>query len=158
MLEFSLELQRRHENSVSADYRKTRSQVFTPPEVARFMAGLFTAIPGEYVLLDPGAGIGTLTAAFCERILKLRSPRRILAHLFENDPRLVSLLERNLENCRRVLADAGHRFDYVVHDEDFIVATARGLRSTGLFDDAAFAVEFDGVIMNPPYSKRVSSN
>jgi adenine-specific DNA-methyltransferase len=153
MLEFSLELQRRHENSVSADYRKKRSQVFTPPEVARFMAGLFTAIPSEYVLLDPGAGIGTLTAAFCERILKMRSPRKVIAHLFENDPRLISLLKRNLENCRRVLTGAGHWFDYVVHAEDFVAATARGLRSTGLFDDAAFAVEFDGVIMNPPYSK-----
>ncbi len=153
MIEFSLELQRRHENSVSADYRKKRSQVFTPPEVARFMAGLFTAIPKEYVLLDPGAGIGTLTAAFCERILELRSPRKIVAHLFENDPRLIPLLRRNLDNCRQVLAHAGHWFDYVVHAEDFILATAHGLSATGLFDDGEFAVEFDGVIMNPPYSK-----
>ena len=117
------------------------------------MAGLFAKIPTEYFLLDPGAGIGTLTAAFCERILKLRSPRRIVAYLFENDPGLIPLLRRNLEDSRRVLADAGHLFDYVIRREDFILAAAGGLAGKGLFDDAAFAVQFDGVIMNPPYFK-----
>ena len=65
MLNHALELQHRFENSVSGEHRKERGQVFTPPEVARFMAGLFGTIPPAYILLDPGAGIGTLTAAFC---------------------------------------------------------------------------------------------
>jgi type I restriction-modification system DNA methylase subunit len=84
MLSYALELQHRFENSVGGQHRKERGQVFTPPLVARFMAGLFGEIPAEYVLLDPGAGIGTLTAAFCERIGKLRSPRTVKVHLFEN--------------------------------------------------------------------------
>jgi type I restriction-modification system DNA methylase subunit len=56
MLNHAVELQQRFENSVSGKHRKERGQVFTPPEVARFMAGLFDTIPPEYVLLDPGAG------------------------------------------------------------------------------------------------------
>src|SRR5271169_3749544 len=103
MLNHALELQHRFENSVSGEHRKERGQVFTPPEVARFMASLFGEIPSEYVLLDPGAGIGTLTAAFCERIAALRSTRTVTAHVFENDPQLTSLLEQNLDNCKRLL-------------------------------------------------------
>ena len=71
MLNFALTLQRRFEESVAVEHRKERGQVFTPPDIARFMAGLFKTIPGEYVLVDPGAGIGMLTAAFCERIRAL---------------------------------------------------------------------------------------
>jgi adenine-specific DNA-methyltransferase len=153
MLNHALELQHRFENSISAEDRRGRGQVFTPPEVARFMANLFSAIPSEYVLLDPGAGVGTLTAAFCQRVLRLRSPRVVTAHLFENDPRLVPLLKQGLENCQRVLAEAGHRLSYAIHGEDFILAAGRGLDGEQLFDDSGFCVEFDGVIMNPPYFK-----
>ena len=153
MLNFALELQHRFENSVSGEHRKERGQVFTPPEVARFMANLFGAIPREYVLLDPGAGIGTLTAAFCERIGKLRSPRTVTAHVFENDAQLIPLLKQNLDNCKRVLSEAGHAFNYVLHAEDFILATSHGLNGQQLFDETGFSVECDGVIMNPPYFK-----
>jgi adenine-specific DNA-methyltransferase len=117
------------------------------------MAGLFGTIPREYVLLDPGAGIGTLTAAFCERIGKLRCSRTVTAHVFENDPRLIPLLQQNLDNCKRVLAEAGHTFRHVLHTEDFILATSHGLDGQQLFRQDAFATQFDGVIMNPPYFK-----
>src|SRR3990172_6701199 len=99
MLDFSLELQRRYENSSAADERRRKGQVFTPLGIARFMAGLFSEIPSEYHLLDPGAGIGTLTAAVCERLTRLRTPRRLVAHVFENDPRIIPLLRKNLEHC-----------------------------------------------------------
>lgn len=153
MLHHSLEIQKRFENSVGAAQRRARGQVFTPPEVARFMATLFSAIPEDYVLLDPGAGIGTLTAAFCERVLELGSPRTVTAHVFENDPELTPLLKRNLENCKLILGQAGHSLDYVVHDEDFVLTTSHGLSGRQLFDQTDFSVPCDGVIMNPPYFK-----
>jgi adenine-specific DNA-methyltransferase len=111
MLDFAVNLQRRFEDRVSEQHRRERGQVFTPPEIARFMAGLLSAIPSEYVLLDPGAGIGMLTTAFCERIGGLSSPRVVSAHVFENDPQLVPLLKQNLDNCKRALSGAGHRFE-----------------------------------------------
>ena len=153
MLNHTLELQRRFENSVSPGHRKERGQVFTPPEVARFMANLFGTIPSEYILLDPGAGIGTLTAAFCERIGTLRSPRTVAAHVFENDAELVPLLEQNLDNCQRVLSEAGHTFNYVLHAEDFILATSHGLNGKEPLPDTGFNLQCNGVIMTPPYFK-----
>lgn len=153
MLDFALELQRRFENSVAGEWRRERGQVFTPPEVARFMAGLFAEIPPRYILLDPGAGVGTLTAAFCERIGKLRSPREVTAHVFENDEKLLPLLEQNLDHCRRVLSTAGHHFDYVLHAEDFILSASHGMHGRQLFDASGFSVACNGVMMNPPYFK-----
>ena len=117
------------------------------------MASLFGLIPSEYVLLDPGAGIGTLTAAFCERIRQAASPRDVTAHAFENDPQLTPLLKKNLDNCKRILADAGHTFNYVLHAEDFVLATSHGLNGKQLFDKDGFRLECDGVIINPPYFK-----
>ena len=153
MLDFSLELQQRYENSTSPESRKEKGQVFTPAEIARFMASLFSPIPSEYYLLDPGAGIGSLTVAVCERVARLGSPRRLIAHLFENDAQIIPLLKKNLENSKRVLEQAGHRLEYAIHVEDFILATSSGVSGQRRFDDAPLDVRFDGVIMNPPYFK-----
>jgi len=153
MLDYSLELQQRYENSNTAEERKSKGQVFTPPGVARFMAGLFSEIPREYRLLDPGAGIGTLTAALCERLARLRSPRRLVAHVFENDPQLVPLLRKNLERCGNVLHQLGHTFESIIHEQDFILATSHELDGQRTFDGSSFETRFDGVIMNPPYFK-----
>jgi adenine-specific DNA-methyltransferase len=52
--------------------RKQRSQLgqfLTPARIARFMAGQFNSLSGHINLLDPGAGVGTLTAAVVERLL-----------------------------------------------------------------------------------------
>jgi adenine-specific DNA-methyltransferase len=153
MLKLSVELQQCYENSTPTGARKAKAQVFTPPEIARFMASMFSSIPSEYRLLDAGAGVGTLTAAVCERIASLHSPRRLTAHLFENDPQLIPLLRKNLENCGRRLCESGHVFEYVIHDEDFILATAAGLDGQRTFEGLPFGEEFDGAIMNPPYYK-----
>ena len=117
------------------------------------MASLFSSVPSKCHLLDPGAGVGALTAAFCERVRKLRSPRTLIAHLFENDPALLPLLRRNLDNCKRVLLEAGHSLQYLIDDRDFIVAASRGLSEKQLFDATSPAEEYDAVIMNPPYFK-----
>jgi adenine-specific DNA-methyltransferase len=72
---------------------------------------------------------------------------------FENDRHLIPLLKRNLENCRTVLSKAGHRFDYVVHEEDFILAESSGLDGQRTFDSPIPSTRYDAVIMNPPYFK-----
>ena len=42
-------------------------QFMTPESVAKFMAGLFSRRTGAIRLLDAGAGVGALTAAFLDR-------------------------------------------------------------------------------------------
>ncbi len=67
LMAFACELQRRFETATTIESRKEKGQVFTPASICRYMAGLFTGIPDRVRLLDAGAGIGSLAAAFCER-------------------------------------------------------------------------------------------
>jgi adenine-specific DNA-methyltransferase len=50
----------------------------TPASVAEFMAALFAEARDDMVLLDPGAGIGSLTAAFAQEMIgRNLKPQRI---------------------------------------------------------------------------------
>ena len=151
-----LELQKQFETTTSLEQRKLRGQFFTPPEIAQFMAGLFSLpIPKTFRLLDPGAGIGALSSAFCDHVRHLRTSCRLEIHLFESDEGLLPLLRRSMEFSKQSLAAAGHSLFYSIHEgKDFIIAAAAevfGERS--LFSQKSALGEFDGVIMNPPYFK-----
>ncbi len=154
LLDYSIRLQHQYESRTSVRERKEKGQFFTPPEVCEFMALLFSGkLPKFFRLLDPGAGIGSLTAAMCDRLVELRSPRDIDIHLFENDPGVLPLLHESIANCCKGLRAAGHRARYVVHENDFIIdaaATVFGAPSLFQTDDYG---QFDAVIMNPPYFK-----
>jgi type I restriction-modification system DNA methylase subunit len=71
LLNYSAALQERHEAATSADARKEKGQVFTPGEVCRFMANRFTRIADRFRLLDPGAGVGSLSAAVCDSVMTI---------------------------------------------------------------------------------------
>lgn len=153
LLTHSAELQRAYEQQSSAEARKRRGQFFTPPTVARFMASLFGKFPQRVRLLDPGAGIGILSAAVCDRILGLRAPRQVDIHLFESEPSVIDLLDENMRRCRDVLAHAGHTLAYTIHEADFILSNAPRFAQRSLFDAGTDLDPFDAVIMNPPYFK-----
>ena len=153
LLDYTVDLHAEYVGSTTSEYRKQHGQVFTPPEVACFMANLFGVLPDRFRLLDPGAGAGSLSAAVCERVLRLRSPRKLELHLFETEPGLIQFLNRNLENCKQKLSDAGHSLCYTIHEEDFISATSSYLDQQMLFDEPSISDDFDAVIVNPPYFK-----
>jgi adenine-specific DNA-methyltransferase len=54
--------------------RSKLGQFLTPATIARFMAGQFSNLAGHISLLDPGAGVGSLTTAFVERLLMSSDP------------------------------------------------------------------------------------
>jgi adenine-specific DNA-methyltransferase len=153
LLGFAAELQKRYEAGTSLAGRKKKGQIFTPASVGRFMADLFSSIPKNFRLLDPGAGVGSLSAALCQRVLSLRSPRSLDIHPFEHDPAVIPFLEENLRNCCRALEGAGHRLTFTVHGDDFLTAAARRPGQALLFGNGEDLGEFDAVIMNPPYFK-----
>jgi adenine-specific DNA-methyltransferase len=155
LLVHALDLQIKYERLTRLDDRKKKGQFFTPPQVCQFMAGLLSLKrPTAYRLLDPGAGIGSLTAALCDRFLRLRSPRNLEVHLFENDPGLLPFLREMMERCSKVLCERGHSMSYEIHAKDFILDTAATIfGAPSLFCDPYELGEFDGVIMNPPYFK-----
>ncbi|MHB1158145.1 MAG: hypothetical protein ACYC26_15065 [Phycisphaerales bacterium] len=62
-----------------AEHRSELGQFATPPRIATFMAGLFAdPSPKSVRLLDAGAGVGSLTAAYVQELCgRKRKPREI---------------------------------------------------------------------------------
>lgn len=145
----ALELQEQHESSTPRSHSKTHGQFFTPPSVASFMASLLTIPAREFRVLDAGAGSGILSAAVCDRVVRLRSPRSVHLVLYETDATVLGSLKQCLERCRRELAKAGHLLTAELHEQDFVLSA--GTQGSLFAERAARA--FDAVIMNPPYFK-----
>lgn len=133
--------------------RKKRGQFFTPGEVALFMAGQFDITKREIKLLDPGAGIGTLTAAFCECIRNQSDYKTVVADLYENDEKVIPYLERVLRKCKIVLGKEGHTFQYNIITKNFIRDNPNYFYSRTLFGIQKEQSYYDCVISNPPYYK-----
>lgn len=153
LLAFSMRLQCGHESATARDDRLSKGQVFTPAPVCRFMAAMLCDLPASIKLLDPGAGVGSLSVAVCERVLRLTAPRVLEIHAYEADPRLIPLLRRNLDNSRKALADAGHVMRFTIHAEDFVLTHASLVDESHLFGADAHRGSFDAAIINPPYYK-----
>jgi adenine-specific DNA-methyltransferase len=119
------------------------------------MAGLFSAEPRTtFRLLDPGAGIGSLSAAVCDRFLELGSLRHLDIHVFEKDPEVLPFLNKMMKRCAEMLNNDGHSMTYKIHVKDFILDTADTIFGPpSLFSDSREWGEFDAAIMNPPYFK-----
>lgn len=120
-------------------------QFLTPAGTAAFMAGLFPPAEGNCRLLDAGAGIGSLAAAFLERWCSagLRF-ECVEVDSFEIDCSLHKLLVQTLSKYR------SDTFSATVHGDDFIHAAVDAL-SGGLF--AKPLPRYSHVILNPPYKK-----
>ncbi len=129
--------------------RKERGHFGTAPAIADFMADMFTPITRRKTrVLDAGAGVGTLSAALCQRFLQQRTAGRIYFELWENDPQLEPRLRQTMESCRAALRDAGHDMEFAIRADNFILEHAQ----PSLFREAV-AAQFDLAIMNPPYFK-----
>jgi len=130
-------------------------QFLTPAPIARFMASMFREPSGPVRLLDPGAGVGSLTAAYVSEACARRiTPSEISVTAYEIDPFLVPYLGRTLEMCRAHCNAAGLPFAYEVLQADFIEA------ATTVLQDDLFSQprpRFTAAILNPPYGK-INSN
>lgn len=131
--------------------RSQMGQFFTPPAVAQFMASLFSDAPQELKLLDPGAGVGILTAAVvADAVERTQPPPAISVVAYEAEPRLADHLSQLHAACHRRCEDLGIEFSSSVLTADFVRAGADMLQQ-GLF--AVERPSFNRVILNPPYKK-----
>jgi len=123
------------------------SQFFTPVDIARYMAGLFSQRTGDNCrLLDAGAGIGSLSAAFLERCASGSLDFDCVeVDAFEVDDDLHPYLTRTLEKYRKHL-----NIIPTVRGNDFIHAAVDSL-SGSLFAEAL--PRYTHAILNPPYKK-----
>jgi adenine-specific DNA-methyltransferase len=128
-------------------------QYFTPAPIARFMARLFPPRAGADHLhvLDPGAGIGVLSAAWVEAVCGWPvPPSSITVTAYEVDDALIPHLHRVMSLCAAACAQVGVAFSADVRARDFISDAVQSLAG-GLF--ASRLEQYDAVIMNPPYFK-----
>ena len=124
------------------------SQYLTPVSVARFMASLFdsdTFMDAE--ILDAGAGIGTLTAAVLERIMREERESNLNCTLVEVD----EILEARIDGTLKNLA-LGTNAQVTKVKADFVEWGAAAVSEQGsLFEDVH--TRFSHIVLNPPYQK-----
>lgn len=114
--------------------RSSLGQFLTPTSVADFMAGLFPQPARTVRLLDAGAGIGSLTAAFLARWGRCAA---IETTAYEIDPVMRAGLADTLAACGGVSR---------IVETDFIEDAVNALQfGTG--------ANFTHAILNPPYKK-----
>ena len=113
--------------------RKARlGQFLTPSPVAKFMASLFQQKDYRNIrLLDAGAGIGSLIAAFteefCGRTLK---PCSIEITAYELESMLFDELNLTVAECRKSASEVGISFGSEILKEDFVKASGVMLSSS----------------------------
>lgn len=122
-------------------------QFFTPARIAQYMASLFyPATGGVCRLLDPGAGIGSLSNAFLERCISGDlSFSKVKITAFEFDEILHGELENTFANYSKRTP-----LSYEIVGGDFIEEAINKIQ----FD---YNYNFSHAILNPPY-KKISSN
>ena len=133
--------------------RAALGQYMTPVPVSRFMASLFLETRGDVRVLDPGAGVGSLTAALAERICAEASgPSSAEFVCYEID----TVMSRYLADTVRQVEDRCRQARVSVTsqllEKDFILEYGVA-RQRGLFDGLGDDPGFTHAILNPPYRK-----
>ncbi|MBI4515759.1 MAG: Eco57I restriction-modification methylase domain-containing protein [Deltaproteobacteria bacterium] len=127
-------------------------QFLTPASVAVFMASMIECNNSVIRVLDPGAGVGSLSAALVAAMcLRPRPPRAITLTAYEIDPVLIGYLQKTLDLCRATSESAGIRFEGRIVTEDFLEVGATTL--AGDLFGSGQDERFDTTILNPPYRK-----
>jgi adenine-specific DNA-methyltransferase len=127
-------------------------QFLTPAPVAMFMARMIECKKPVIRLLDAGAGLGSLSAAFVAEMCRREDrPDAISVTACEIDPMLIDYLGSTLKLCKTVSEEAGIRFEARILARDFLEIGANTF-----FGDLFTVGEnerFDCAILNPPYRK-----
>jgi adenine-specific DNA-methyltransferase len=142
------------------DERGGDGQFFTPPVIARCLAGWFQQEgfnrPSLH-LLDPGAGGGVLTAAVVDRITALRADKglrklkEMTLEAWELEEAFLPALRRTLAACAAALEQVGVRTTVELHHGSYVEGAVRAL-DPGLFVVVRNA-QVTHAILNPPYRK-----
>ncbi|MEH2179170.1 Eco57I restriction-modification methylase domain-containing protein [Nostoc sp.] len=128
-------------------------QFLTPAPVAELMAGMFSKLDLPQIsLLDAGAGVGSLLAAFVAHLChSQKRPANLNIVAYEIDPFLIGYLHQTFKLCAKECQIAGISFNYEIRHTDFIEDTVRLLQPS-LFDNPDNC-RFTHAILNPPYLK-----
>jgi adenine-specific DNA-methyltransferase len=129
-----------------AKHKSQLGQFMTPGVIANFMASMFEPLGQKDIrLLDPGAGIGSLTAAVALRAVREKA-KSLDCEAWEIDPKLRTALRDTLDDCASLAKSVGTKFQGDIQTEDFILAFADLFAQTKMMAPTH-------AILNPPYKK-----
>ncbi|SON51569.1 Eco57I restriction-modification methylase domain-containing protein [Vibrio tapetis] len=120
-------------------------QFMSSSSVSLLLAEMFENIEGEHRLLDAGAGVGSLTAAFVERVKG--NATSIKSTCFELSSVMNHYLADTLGQCSNTCEANNVQWDQTVVEEDFIQHSVQMLLSED------FVPSYNKAILNPPYLK-----
>ena len=134
--------------------RARLGQYMTPASIGGFMAGMFQNLEGRLRILDPGAGVGSLTAAVADQIRQLDyRPQELSMVAYEIDSILVDYLRTTMDKSIQSCVSVGIPAAGEVRADDFVQVCCE-LLGPNLFTDVDVDyTRFSHVIMNPPYGK-----
>lgn len=137
-------------DQIESARRSELGQFLTPSPIARFMASMFSTRPREVRVLEAGAGVGSLLAAFvaasCSRS---KRPDSISAVAYEIDDALAEALHGTLRTCKSLCKGVDVAFTGDVRRDDFVAAASRLVGDLfGRSDE-----RYNCTILNPPYRK-----
>jgi adenine-specific DNA-methyltransferase len=148
--EYAERLRQASAKSLDRQRRAALGQYFTPSPAARLIASMLAPDNARKVvrLLDPGAGVGSLTAAAVEHLAD-RGILELDIVVWEIDETLRDPLCATLDHCTRWAAAKGLSVRWELRDGNYITATAAALAGAlGTKPE-----RFDAIVMNPPYRK-----
>lgn len=120
------------------------------------MASMFRSHVRHVRLLDAGAGMGILSAAYVKKQLKLKNPpERIDVVAYELDPALIRGLEKTYAACKHACEQRNVTFSVVIKNRDFIAEAAEMQRHDFFSQEPLI---FDAAIINPPYGKLATTS
>lgn len=120
-------------------------QFMSPSAVSKLLADMFENVDGEHRLLDAGAGVGSLTAAFVDRVKY--NAKSIDSTCFELSSVMNHYLSNTLKHCSNTCEAYDVQWYQAVIEDDFIQHSVDQLLSTN------FKPTFNKAILNPPYLK-----
>jgi adenine-specific DNA-methyltransferase len=120
--------------------RLKRGQFFTPRETAALLAEMVPTSEGQpWRLLDPGAGVGSLSAALVARWLTASTAKSMQISAYEVDVDLIAPLTATLDEATELAEGMGRDLRSFVYATDFVLNPPSEVSNV--------------VIMNPPYGK-----
>lgn len=129
-------------------HRSQLGQFFTPALTARFIGSMLpTSRKTSIRLLDPGAGVGILSAAaVVQQVSQSKRLENVELVAYEVDARLAGELRETLVACQQWARSMGVSLSCDLRLNSYV---AEGSSTVG----RRHGGRFDAVIMNPPYRK-----
>lgn len=139
-------------NSTSGKHKKDNGQYFTSKLISDFMANMAKLKSGKITILDPGCGSAILSCSLIEQLISNDEINEVELTLYETDVDVLIDTRKVVDFLSYWLQKRNIRFDYVIHNTDFVLDNIDAFNINTLFGTGNVR-KYDYIISNPPYFK-----